>query len=434
MDLSLSTREHRFSSPPLSNIKNESIDSTDCSTLYSKQDSAKLNSDSNKISTTSYKTTKKCSNFSIDHLLSPSSFRSSTYPYSTLPYKQINSIFSKKKSKHYSDNYLHQIIHHRRHSFKQEKKSHLSKYSNQPRGLFLRYVFDLYNDLVRQQYQIKNEEKNFIIDPLEQLADLACKLDTRQKASIINEGLLTSKNVDLLLKQCHLLIKQIYQKNQHKKIRKRLYSNSKLKFKNRFLQFFLSILNLLQMKKNLLLYKSNYFDCHILTSDIPLTKKISKTKSICFHLKSDQIMSNLEILLPNNDLVYEAIIQQMDNYDDLLLVRLKHERQTYLIPIHDLCRLACPKMIPGDLNILSKGLRVCAYWSTSLRGLHPAIVKRVPTDLDETSMVTLVFDDGDSGLIKLDEIRLLPDDYIVKGISIKENYLNYLYMTLYFRY
>ncbi|CAF4666959.1 unnamed protein product, partial [Rotaria magnacalcarata] len=29
-------------------------------------------------------------------------------------------------------------------------------------------------------------------------------------------------------------------------------------------------------------------------------------------------------------------------------------------------------------------------------------------------MVTLLFDDGDTGLIKLDEIRLLPDDYVTR--------------------
>jgi hypothetical protein len=73
-------------------------------------------------------------------------------------------------------------------------------------------------------------------------------------------------------------------------------------------------------------------------------------------------------------------------------------------------------MIPGDFNILSKGLRVCAYWSTSLRGLHPAIIEKLPSEINQSSVVGLLFDDGDTGLIKLDEIRLLPDDYDVKGI------------------
>jgi hypothetical protein len=417
MDLSSSTRKYSFSSPPLSNVKSESIDSIDCTSLCSKQDSTMILSNNNKKKfNSSFKTTKQISNFSIEHLLS-SSVRSPTYSYSRLPYKQINSIFTKKKMKHYSDNYLHQIIHRKKQFKQEEKKPYLLKYSYQPRGLFLRYIFDLYTDLIKQQNQIKTHEKNSIIDPLEQLAEIACKLDTRHKKSILNEDLLTSKKFDLLLKQCHLLVQQIYQKHHYKKIRKRLLNyNSKFKYKKRFLHFSLSILNLLQMKKNILLYKSNHSDCHILTSDIPIKKDKTKKKSICFYLKPDQITSNLEILVPHNDLLYEATIQPIDNFDDLLLVRLNHERQTYLIPIHDLCRLACPKMIPGDFNILSKGLRVCAYWSTSLRGLHPAIVNKIPSEIDESSMVSLVFDDGDTGLIKLDEIRLLPDDYDVKGI------------------
>ena len=54
------------------------------------------------------------------------------------------------------------------------------------------------------------------------------------------------------------------------------------------------------------------------------------------------------------------------------------------------------------------------YFS-SYRGLHPAVVKEIPTQTDASAMVGLLFDDGDTGLIKLDEIRLLPDDYEIRG-------------------
>jgi hypothetical protein len=340
---------------------------------------------------------KQYSNFSIEYILSPS----------LSPLKQIRSIFSKIKRTHHSDRYLHQIIS-RRKKLNQSK----SRYSIQPRGLFLRYIFDLYNDLIKEHHG-----KIFNIDPLKQLAEIACKIDTRQKNLIFNEDLLTLKSFDLLLKECHRLIRQIDQKYQSKKLRKRLYYRSKSKLKERFLHFSLSTLNILQTKKNHLLFKSNSSDEQNLTSDIQDENPKIK-KSICFHLKSDQITSDLEILIPHNGLFYEGTIQKMSNFDDLLLVRLNHERQTYLIPLHDLCRLACPKMIPGEFKILSKGLRVCAYWSTSLRGLHPAVVKKIPSEIDESSMVTLSFDDGDSGLIKLDEIRLLPDNFDIKGMLI----------------
>jgi hypothetical protein len=82
------------------------MDLNDCISPNSKQDS----NNERKFSQKS-KTTKKqqCSNFSIEHLLS-SSFRSPTYQYLATPYRQIHSIFSKKKTKHFSDYYLHRII------------------------------------------------------------------------------------------------------------------------------------------------------------------------------------------------------------------------------------------------------------------------------------------------------------------------------------
>ncbi|CAF0712464.1 unnamed protein product [Adineta steineri] len=410
------SRKYSLSSPPLSNIKSESIDSIDSNMVASHYEQ-KFKEKSKFSFQTTTTTTRQYSNFSIEHILSS---QSPTYEFLSIRYNRISSIFSKKKTKHYSDHNLHQIIH-RKKRHRSSNKSYLSQYFNQPQEILIRYILDFYNDLINQQNQIKKPKNFFTIDPLKQLAEIACKLDTRHKKSLLNENMLTIENYDSLLKQCHLLIKQIYQKYQRKTITKRLYHNSKLTFKNRLLQCSLSILNILQMKKNILLYKSNRTHCHMLLSDIKRKDTKEKMiKSICFHLKSDQISSNLEILLPNNGLIYEATIQPIGDINDLLVVRLHRERQAYLIPIHDLCRLACPKMIPDNVNILSKGLRVCAYWSTSLRGLHPAIIDKIPTEMNESSMVGLIFDDGDTGLIKLDEIRLLPDGYDVKGINLDE--------------
>ncbi|UJR28903.1 hypothetical protein I4U23_010121 [Adineta vaga] len=333
IDLSL-TRKYSLSSPPLSNINSESIDLIDCTSLHSTMTPS--NHDKQFVST--FKSTKQCSNFSIEHILS-SSFRSPTYEFLSIRYRHIQSIFSKKKIRHFSDRYLHQIIHRK----KKKHSTYSLQNSHRPQQIFLRYILDFYNDLIKQQKQITQVENFYTNDALGQLAEIACKLDLRQKRSLLNENNIEKKEM-----------------------------------------------------------------------------KGQMEKSICFHLKSDETITNLDILIPHNGLIYEAFIQRIDNYDDLLLVRLHHERQSYLIPIHDLCRLACPKMIPEDFHSLSKGLRVCAYWSTSLRGLHPAIVRKLPTEINESSMVGLVFDDGDTGLIKLNEIRLLPDDYDIRGICLDE--------------
>ena len=343
---------------------------------------------------------KKCTNFTIEHLLA-SPFRTST---STNASKQITSIFSKKKTRHFSDNYLHQIIHRRQIS---KQKSLQRKSSNQPRGSFIRFIFDIFNDLINRTNQMKTHVHSLTNDPLGQLAELACKLDTREQSIQLNE--------DFVLRKCYLLIRQVYQKYQYKKIRKRLNSNWKYIFKKRFLQLLLSISNYVQMKKIDLLSTTNLVHYHLLTSDINSDKFKDKTKSICSYLKLEDIHSNLQILVPNNGLLCEATVQLIDTTDDLLLVRINHDRQTYLIPKHDLCQLACSNIVPNEVHLLSKGSRVCAHWSTSLRGLHPGIVKRIPQDVDQSSMISLLFDDGDSGFIKLDEIRLLPDNYELKG-------------------
>ena len=422
--INLSSSRHCFlSSSPLSNKISESTDSIDCISPYSKQESTMTmsNYDRNHCeeSKSLCKIARQHSNFSIARLLS-SSVGPQTYEYLRIPYKQVSSIFSKKKIKHFSDQYLHRIIIRHRKKCKHKRKFHLFQYSYQPRGIFFRFIFDSCNDLINQKIRMKNEKHSLTTDALVQLADIACKLDTRNEKSILNKCILTSKNYQLLLKQCHSLTKQIHRKYQHKKVRKRLSYKHKFDFKNRFIHFSLSILNLLKKEKNNLLLQSKYCnlkpDTQINSMEKNKIKEMKSKRSICFRLKPEQITSNLEVLLPNNNLLYEGGVEKLDNYDDLLLVRLNHERQTYLLPIHDLCRLACPKMIPKDFHVLSKGLRVCAFWSTSLRGLHPAIVKKLPSEINQSSMVGLLFDDGDTGLIKLNEIRLLPDDYDMKGM------------------
>ncbi|CAF0972132.1 unnamed protein product [Adineta ricciae] len=371
---STALRKYSLSSPPLSNLNSESVDLIDSLMAPSNPEKQQFLSASRSV----HKTSKQCSNFSIEHILS-SSFRSPTYELLSIGCRHIPSIFSKTKLRHFSDHYLHRILHRR----KRPKHGYVSSSSHdsqQPQGTLLQHIFDFYNDLVKRQNQIGKSENFCTIDALGQLAEIACKLDTRQTRSLLNENSLTSKNYDLLLGQCHRMIQQIDRKYQKKKILKRSYRNLRLTNEEK----------------------------HFIQLD-----------ELSF-LTPNQITPNLDILIPNDGFLYEATIQPVDNYDDLLLVRLHHERQTYLIPIHDLCRLACPKMIPKDFQSLSKGLRVCAFWSTSLRGLHPATIDKIPSEIDESSTVGLIFDDGDIGLIKLHEIRLLPDDYDIKGINLDE--------------
>lgn len=68
---------------------------------------------------------------------------------------------------------------------------------------------------------------------------------------------------------------------------------------------------------------------------------------------------------------------------------------------------------------LKRGTRVCAYWSSQYLSLYPGYVSSAESDENYT-MVD--FDDGDSGRIKLDDIRLLPTDFSNSGCKY---YLNF---------
>lgn len=72
---------------------------------------------------------------------------------------------------------------------------------------------------------------------------------------------------------------------------------------------------------------------------------------------------------------------------------------------------------PGSTTELTPGTRLCAYWSQQYRCLYPGSVAEPGTpdpELD-SKFVSVEFDDGDSGKIALEDIRLLPPDYPIIG-------------------
>lgn len=72
---------------------------------------------------------------------------------------------------------------------------------------------------------------------------------------------------------------------------------------------------------------------------------------------------------------------------------------------------------PESTANLTPGTRVCAYWSEQYRCLYPGTISAPTTpdpELDD-KFVNVEFDDGDSGRINLDDIRLLPEDYPIVG-------------------
>lgn len=74
------------------------------------------------------------------------------------------------------------------------------------------------------------------------------------------------------------------------------------------------------------------------------------------------------------------------------------------------------------MSELYPGTRMCAYWSQQYRCLYPGTVAEpgTPDPVLDGKFVCVEFDDGDSGRIAIEDIRLLPSDYPIMG---KETFL-----------
>lgn len=72
---------------------------------------------------------------------------------------------------------------------------------------------------------------------------------------------------------------------------------------------------------------------------------------------------------------------------------------------------------PKSTAELTVGTRLCAYWSQQYRCLYPgsAAEPGTPDPHLDAKFVSVEFDDGDSGRIALQDIRLLPPNYPVMG-------------------
>ncbi|KAK3920839.1 Protein winged eye [Frankliniella fusca] len=74
---------------------------------------------------------------------------------------------------------------------------------------------------------------------------------------------------------------------------------------------------------------------------------------------------------------------------------------------------------PPSVESLSIGTRLCAYWSQQTKCLYPGVVVAplTPDPSLDGDFVTVEFDDGDSGQIRIQDIRLLPPNYPVVEID-----------------
>ncbi|XP_043290025.1 uncharacterized protein wge isoform X4 [Venturia canescens] len=139
---------------------------------------------------------------------------------------------------------------------------------------------------------------------------------------------------------------------------------------------------------------------------------LSKCKLTDAHLAIDQ----LRVLTAMGGLFYAGRLSAVQA-PDVYAITLDGERgnRPHIHSREEILRDAIVEVCPSSTKELPPGTRLCAYWSQQYRCLYPGTSvepSEADPELDE-KFVSVEFDDGDSGRIALDDIRLLQPDYPV---------------------
>lgn len=128
------------------------------------------------------------------------------------------------------------------------------------------------------------------------------------------------------------------------------------------------------------------------------------------HLNRDK----LRVLTVMGGLFYAGLLNAVEP-PDVYSITLDGERgnRPHIMSREEILRDAIVEVAPKSPDELKVGTRLCAYWSQQYRCLYPGSVAEPGTpnsELDD-KFVSVEFDDGDSGTIAIEDIRLLPSDY-----------------------
>ncbi|KAJ8986137.1 hypothetical protein NQ317_005609 [Molorchus minor] len=125
-------------------------------------------------------------------------------------------------------------------------------------------------------------------------------------------------------------------------------------------------------------------------------------------------VDKLRVLTAMGGLFYAGQLNALEP-PDVYSITLDGERgnRPHIMSREEILRDAIVEVSAQNTDDLPVGSRVCAYWSQQYRCLYPGSVAEPGTpdpQLDD-KFVSVEFDDGDSGRIALEDIRLLPPDY-----------------------
>ncbi|KAL0131790.1 hypothetical protein PUN28_002974 [Cardiocondyla obscurior] len=139
---------------------------------------------------------------------------------------------------------------------------------------------------------------------------------------------------------------------------------------------------------------------------------VNRCKLTSAHLAIDQ----LRVLMAIGGLFYAGRLSAVQA-PDVYAITLDGERgnRPHIHSREEILKDAIVEVCPTSTKELPPGTRLCAYWSQQYRCLYPgtSVKPLVPDPQHDEKFVTVEFDDGDSGLIVLDDIRLLQPNYPV---------------------
>ncbi|XP_066137467.1 protein winged eye isoform X1 [Euwallacea fornicatus] len=125
-------------------------------------------------------------------------------------------------------------------------------------------------------------------------------------------------------------------------------------------------------------------------------------------------VDKLRVLTAMGGLFYAGKLNAIEP-PDVYSITLDGERgnRPHIMSREEILRDAIVEVAPKTTEELTVGTRLCAYWSQQYRCLYPgsAAEPGSPDPQLDGKFVCVEFDDGDSGRIALQDIRLLPPDY-----------------------
>lgn len=142
---------------------------------------------------------------------------------------------------------------------------------------------------------------------------------------------------------------------------------------------------------------------------------IAKAKSCV--MTTEKLQDKQRVLMMEDGLFYAGNVIAI-HAPDVYGIHLDGDRGSRLriYSMEEMLKETVLEVKPTSNHHLIEGSRVCAFWSQQYRCLYPGTVTK-SNSLPSDDLIYVEFDDGDSGRIPLEDIRLLPPNYPIVTVK-----------------